>query len=141
MPVRRRPAEGPGIRFRPDRRDRVDELDLSHGGRGDEVELCFRAVSDKDLRKLLELDVRVRVRAGPESGAVELDGERRTRERAVDAEDLLRLQAERITDDQLAEPREPRVSHQCETPTRRTRLMNSVALPRFIVERIRIAMT
>src|SRR5207244_12802763 len=84
-------------------------------------------------------DVRVRARPGPETRPVELDREQNADVRRVDPEDLPRLQPERVPDDQLAEARESWVGHQ--TPTRSTRLMKSVALPVFIVERILIAMT
>ena len=139
MPLRLSACQRAGVPLRPDRRDRVDGVDLPDRGRRDEVELLFRAVPHQDLRQLLELDVRVRERARPETGPVELDRERHAHVRRVDSEDLPRLQPEGVSDDQLAEAREPWVGHQ--TPTRSTRLMKSFALPVFIVERILMAMT
>ena len=51
--------------------------------------------------------------AGCERGAVELDRERRTHGRHVDPEDLPLPEPERIRDDQLAEPGDAGIPHEC----------------------------
>jgi hypothetical protein len=139
VPIRVGAGKATCVRLGPDRRDRVDEVDLVSRRRWDEVELRLGAVSDEDLGQLLELDVRVRKRLGPQPGSVELNRERQAHVRRVDAEDLARLEGERVPDDQVAEAREARVGHQ--TPTRSTRLMKSEALREFIVGVILIAIT
>ena len=55
----------------------------------------------------------------------------------VDTQDLARLEAERIADDEVGEPFHPRVGHR----TRKTRLTSCVVRRVFMVAWIRIAKT
>ena len=89
------------VRLRPDRHERVDELELGLRDRRDVLELLVVGLGEQQLRQALELEVDVRVRPCREGGAVDLDRERRRHRRRVDAQHLARLQAERVVDDEL----------------------------------------
>jgi hypothetical protein len=140
-------AEGARVRLGPHGHDRVDELDLGRGDRRQELELVVAALFHQDLRQLLELDIRERVAAGPEGGAVKLDRERRRHGRHVNAKDLAPLQLEGIRDDQLAQAGDSRVPHECLVfftgffglPTRKGLLTKRLVRWVFMVATIRIA--
>ena len=78
------------------------------------------------------------MRPGGERGAVDLDRQRLGHRRRVDAHHLARLEAERVVDDELAQPRDARVGHLW-APTRNGRLTRTLARLGFMVAVIRIA--
>jgi hypothetical protein len=98
-----------GVRLRPDRHLGVEAVDLAQGQVGHELPLRLAALRDQQLGQALEGDVRVRVRASPDRGPLELEDQRRGRVARVDAEHLPLAQAERVVDEQRREPLDPGV--------------------------------
>jgi hypothetical protein len=132
-------GQGARVRLRPDRHDRVDELELGLRDRRDVLELLVVGLREQQLRQPLELEVDIRVRAGGERGAVDLDPERCGHRRRVDAEHLARLQAERVVDDELAQAGDAWIAHFLRGPTRKGRLTKTLARLGFMVALILMA--
>ena len=128
-----------GVRLRPDRHERVDELELGLRDRRDVLQLLVVGLGEQQLRQALELEVDVRVRPCREGGAVDLDRERRRHRRRVDAQHLARLEAERVVDDELAQAGDAWIAHFFLVPTRKGRLTRTLARLEFMVALIRIA--
>ncbi len=111
-----RPGERAGVLLRPDGHERVELLDLLPLDGRQVGDLLVGALGDEDLVQPVERQVRVRIRAGSDGGAVEREGERLGDRVAVDAEHLASSERERVPDDEIGKTLDALVDHRSVIP-------------------------